>query len=278
MEIVVEQTEFNAIQKLSRDLAKAARVLSDREAMFLVDNYYVMQEGRKRCDNQIRAMSESGEPNDIVTWFAVQFRSLEGQMKNALNHYSTHHPDGGWLRGVCGIGPVLASGLLAHIDINKAPTVGHIWRFAGLDPTVTWEKGKKRPWNAALKVVCWKIGKSFVKVQNNDKDVYGKLYVVRKKMEVKRNDEGYNTELALRKVAKLGKSTENYKWCSGKMDGTPKLQPDHIDKRAMRYAVKQFLSDFHASLYRSHFHTEPPKPYPIAILGHGHHEKRASND
>src|SRR5581483_161544 len=25
-----------------------------------------------------------------------------------------------------------------HIDIEKAPTAGHIWRFAGLDPTLRW--------------------------------------------------------------------------------------------------------------------------------------------
>ena len=41
-----------------------------------------------------------------------------------------------------GIGPVIAAGLLANIDIKQAPTVGHIWRFAGLDPTNKWI-GKK---------------------------------------------------------------------------------------------------------------------------------------
>jgi hypothetical protein len=44
--------------------------------------------------------------------------------------------------------------LLARIDIVKAPTAGHIWRYAGLDPTVRWNKGEKRPWNAGLKVLC----------------------------------------------------------------------------------------------------------------------------
>jgi hypothetical protein len=37
-----------------------------------------------------------------------------------------------------GIGPVIAAGLLANIDITKAPTAGHIWRFAGLDPSSKW--------------------------------------------------------------------------------------------------------------------------------------------
>jgi hypothetical protein len=40
----------------------------------------------------------------------------------------------------------LAAGLLAHIDITKAPTAGSIWRYAGLDPSIEWlgrEKARK---------------------------------------------------------------------------------------------------------------------------------------
>ena len=54
-----------------------------------------------------------------------------------------------WARSIYGIWPVLAAGLLAHIDIEQAPTVGHIWSFAGLDPTKKWQPKTTRPWNAA---------------------------------------------------------------------------------------------------------------------------------
>ena len=87
---------------------------------------------------------------------------MEGQIKRALEKYVDNHPVGSWLTSIHGIGPVIAAGLLAHIDIARAPTVGHIWRFAGLDPTTKWEKKTRRPWNAALKVLTWKAGESFV--------------------------------------------------------------------------------------------------------------------
>ncbi|KKL21523.1 hypothetical protein LCGC14_2444610, partial [marine sediment metagenome] len=57
-------------------------------------------------------------------------------------------------------------------------------------PTVKWGKGKKRPWNASLKVLCWHAGESFVKCHNREHDVYGKLYVERKARELARNAEG----------------------------------------------------------------------------------------
>ena len=75
---------------------------------------------------------------------------------------------GPWAMATIGVGPVICAGVIARIDIHRAPTVGHIWRFAGLDPTQKWEKGKKRPWNTDLKRICWLLGESFVKVINND--------------------------------------------------------------------------------------------------------------
>src|SRR6185437_10902883 len=48
----------------------------------------------------------------------------------------------------------------------------------------------KRPWNARVKVLCWKIGESFVKVKANENDFYGKLYEKRKLMEQLKNERG----------------------------------------------------------------------------------------
>ena len=147
--------------RLSRDLIKASSTMTTMEARYLVDAYYLMQDDRKRAHNQVRAMEE--EPHSVIGWLAGQSETLEGQIKRALDSYSDSHPAGAWLKSNYGIGPVIAAGLLAHIDIRKAPTVGHIWRFAGLDPTTKWEKGQKRPFNAELKTLCWKLGQSFMK-------------------------------------------------------------------------------------------------------------------
>lgn len=174
------------IELMSRDLRKAAKTLSDVEARYLVDAYYIMQDQRIRADNQLRAMAD--EPHDILVWFGNQSEVLERQVRNALDVYSFNHPVGEWLRSVKGIGPVIAAGLLAHIDITKAPSVGHIWRYAGLDPTSQWKKGEKRPWNASLKLVCWKAGESFVKVSSRDGAVYGHIYKNRKDLETAANE------------------------------------------------------------------------------------------
>src|SRR5262249_29083837 len=125
-----------AVKRLSRDLAIAAATLSDDEARYLVDGFYMMQRDRIRAAHQLRALGENREPNIVLDWFSVQAGTLEGQIKRALDRYTQDHPMGQWLRSVKGIGPVLSAGLLAHLDIEKAPTAGHFWNFAGLNPGV----------------------------------------------------------------------------------------------------------------------------------------------
>lgn len=146
--------QLESIKRLARDVKSAAVTLSHQEARFLVDTYYGMQDERIRADGQVRAMEKSEEPHSVLSWLSDQSTTLENQIKRALDAYSASHPLGEWARSIYGIGPVIAAGLLAHIDIAKAPTAGHIWNFAGLNPDVKWEKGKKRPWNATLKLLC----------------------------------------------------------------------------------------------------------------------------
>lgn len=263
----VASERLQSIDRLTRDLRAAAQTMSAEEARYLVDYYYITQGDRIRANNQLRALRETGEPGTLLLWLGEQAQMLENTVKTGLDIYSANHPVGAWARDQKGVGPVIAAGLLGHIDITKAPTVGHIWRFAGLDPTVEWERGQKRPWNASLKVLCWKLGESFVKVSGHEDAFYGGIYRKRKELEVERNERGDfadQAEAAL-KAKKIGKTTEAYKaYIAGRLPAA------RIHLRAQRYAVKLFLAHLHDVWYRHEYDEPPPKPYAIAVLGHGH--------
>jgi hypothetical protein len=266
--------ELDPIKRLSKDLKKAAATLSDDEARFLTDLYYAMQRDRIRSSNQVDALSESEEPHAVLAWVADNANVLEGNIKRALGAYSDAHLVGKWAQTITGIGPVLSAGLLAHIDITKAPTVGHIWRFAGLDPTVTWEKKSKRPWNASLKTLCWKCSESFVKTSGLESDTYGKLYIERKVFEQTRNDSGALADQAAAKLVKfkIGKDTDAYKAYS-----TGKLPPAHIHARAKRWAVKLFLSHYQEAAFFAHYGVLPPRPYILTREGGHAHDIQPPN-
>lgn len=268
MSMAATQTEIEIVRKLSKDIRTASKTLSTQEARYLVDTYYNLQDFRKATGNQIRALGEAQEPNESIQFFFNQFNTLEKSIKSVLEVYVKQSDIGKWCLSITGIGPVITAGLMAHIDIEKAPTVGHIWSYAGLVPGQKWEKGQKRPWNAKLKVLCWKIGQSFVKVHNNDSDVFGKIYKARKEMEIQKNEAGEFAEQAALILASrnIRPETEAYKsYIQGK------LPPGHIQQRAERYATKLFLASFHEVAYFDKYKQLPPKPYAIAHLNHAHH-------
>ncbi len=246
-----------------RALQKAATALTREEARYLVDAYYQMQKSRIETTNRISAAERGDQPPmEVLEWLAEQLNILENEVKRQLKAFANATTVGRWAMSICGVGPVISAGLLAHIDIEQAPTVGHIWAFAGLDPTRKWEKGQKRPYNAHLKTLCWKIGESFVKVSGNEKDIYGKVYLRRKEYERRRNDNG---EYANQAAAILERKP-NHKQAAIYRQG--KLPDGHIHARAKRYAVKLFLAHWHHVAYEVRYGTPPPKPY---ILEHGKH-------
>ncbi len=255
----------DVVRRLQRDLAKAAVSLSIDEARYLVDAYYAMQEHRKAAANQVRALAESKEPHEVLRWLFEQNETVEKQIRRALNSWTDGLPAARWAKSIVGIGPVISAGLAAHIDISRCATVGRIWRFAGLDPTVEWKKGERRPWNAGLKCLCWKIGESFVKVSGRPDDFYGQLYLQRKQIEQERNEAGKFADQAAHKLERfnIGKSTDAYQaYAAGK------LPPAHIHARAKRWVVKLFLAHYHHVAWTLATGTPPPKPYVISILGH----------
>ena len=289
----IEDVNWELINRLNKDLKEGASLLSREEARYLVDLYYQVQDIRKRAASQGLQQGGANEPHALVSWLFDQFRILENDVKKALGAYANSKTAGRWAQSIHGIGPVISAGLLAHIDVNPwkcyapkgtdrcskdAPhqelgceekiiaTAGGVWRFAGLDPTVKWDKGAKRPWNARLKRLSWIIGDCFVKVHNSEKDIYGHVYKERKMLEVSRNEAGNFSAQAEASLKDRNIKDKGLKECyeSGRL-------PDgRIELRARRYAVKLFLSHYHHVAYEDHFGKAPPSPYIIEHGGHSH--------
>lgn len=264
------------VTKVNRDIITAIKDIPiDRDqARFLVDMYYTIQKARIQSSNRVSALErdeENDEPHLALSFFVGQFKTIEENIKRALKYWVDGQPESWFFDQTLGIGPVISAGLLAHIDIERAKTAGAIWRFAGLDPTVKWEKGQKRPWNTPLKTLCWKLGESFVKVHNRPNAFYGHLYAERKQLEEERNAAGQFKDQAAQqlKEKKIGKDTDAFKHLTA-----GHLPPAQIYLRAKRYAVKIFLSHLHETMYEERFGKPAPVPYVIAHGGHTHYLAR----
>src|SRR5262245_29637295 len=108
---------------LPKEKVLEAKNLSAAELRLLVANYYQSQEMRKRSDMQLRHLGDK-QPLAISTYMAEAFADIETQIANAFEQL-LDDPVAQWLLAQRGVGPIIAAGLMAHIDIEKAPTVGH---------------------------------------------------------------------------------------------------------------------------------------------------------
>lgn len=137
------ENEFDALllslpNRLTKATREAARLMSKRQARFLVDSYYQIQKYRIATHLQVLQLKNSSEPTEPIQWVRDVSVKIEAFIRGVLDEYSAHHPAGKWARAQVGIGPVLAAGLLAHVDPHQCSTAGKLWRFAGLDPTIKW--------------------------------------------------------------------------------------------------------------------------------------------
>ena len=260
---------FFPLELLSRDLKKAATDLTASQARFFVDFHYTWQEARKSSANIVRSSAAEyageDEPNQLVAWLTDNAHRVETQIRGALGVYAAAQEVGRWSQSIFGVGPIISAGLLAHIDITKAPTVGHIWSFAGLNPDMVWEKGQKRPYNAKLKTLCWKMADVFMKNRNKPGDMYGHFYDSRKAYETAKNEAGEYAERAARELEKKNIKDKELK----ALLESGKISPGQIHNSSLRYVAKLFLAHWHHVAYETHYGTPPPKPY-IIDRGHAH--------
>lgn len=262
--------KFEALEEAGKDLLESVKnrgvTIAKGEIRYLVDLYYQIQEFRKAAGNQRRASADDAkEPVNFVDWVFGTLEATEKLVAKALDAWTETHPTCVWAKGIMGIGPILAAGLAAHIDITKCNNPSGIWRFAGLDPSSQWKKGEKRPWNAKLKVICYLIGESFVKVSGNKRSYYGLEYKKHKGLYVAKNETGGYAAQAEQKIneKRFGAETESMEHLK-----KGRMPPFIIDRMAKRKAVKLFLSHWWEVAYREQYKKDPPVPYAVAILKH----------
>jgi len=147
------------------------------------------------------------------------------------------------------------------------------WPYSYLIASCTDEKGRvhltvdnlskaicKVPYNKDLKVLMYKIGESFIRVQNKPNSLYGKIFKQRKNYEIMKNERGDYADQAAKSLKRFGKDTESYKWYK-----QGKLPPAHIINRAKRYTVKLFISHLFEAMYYNKYGRYCSDPYIISF-------------
>jgi hypothetical protein len=264
-----ELSEEDLINRILKKIAKSFK-LSSGEISDAVELYYDAQKLRLMHGNKER----SEAPDQLVEWLARWLRLGENVILGKLKSWiqSEEAPaEARWAYEQIGIGPVIAAGLAAHIDVTRAQSISAVWKFAGQAPGFDRKvKGIKLPYNARLKTLCWKLGESFVKVSGKEGATYGKLYAEYKAEELAKNARGANASSARNELAKK-KIRDG---ATKRLLESGKLTDGHVHARAKRRAVKLFLSHYW-TIGREARGLPVRAPYATQILGHDREIKSA---
>jgi hypothetical protein len=113
----------------------------------------------------------------------------------------------------------------------------------------------KRPWNAALKVLAWKLGESFIKTSNKDGDVYGHLILAKRDALAILNESLAFKDAAAEVLKRSPKHAQRAVYLTGR------LPAGHILSRAKRYGVKLFFAHLFEVSWQLKYGTESPRPF-----------------
>jgi len=224
----------------------------------LCEVYYDIQSVRLSAQNRVRAATKYGLSEDaervLLDWLDERMVRQEAELKALVQKEIRDEPlwtD--WLKGVKGVGPCIAGGLMAWAgDCSRFDTVSKLWAYSGLhvvDGEAPRRKaGQKANWNSTMRVLAWKAGKSFVMVGKGYRDLYDQEKV---------------------RLRRIHPEPEAFDPPKKKKDGTPllKFSDGHIDAMARRKTVKVFFAHYW-EMARTQVGLPIRDPYVLEQMGH----------
>ena len=148
--------DFTALTKTAK--SALVSVPSREEARYISDIYYQVQAMRLAVEGQLRAMAQGvDQDSDIVKdnktisvpvqskpfmeWYHDNLLLMEQQIKKALSVFADSTYMGKWAGANLGIGPTIATQLVAYLDIPSETGfyAGNWWSYCGLNDN-------NRPW------------------------------------------------------------------------------------------------------------------------------------
>jgi len=101
--------------------------MEKQEAIYLIRQFYQVQEHRIAFAGQLRALAKEDEHSELLEGYYERMHSIEKDINKELSKSVKGEPIwNDYLKDVKGIGAILSSGLINLIDIKKAKKTNSI--------------------------------------------------------------------------------------------------------------------------------------------------------
>jgi len=188
------------------------RTITERQIKdlpFWTDTALSVEKLRIACQVRASHLKLQGRENEETDKLISLLVDVEGYVDGQLARWIIGNPAYPWFSKVKGIGKENIGKVIGLVDIERAPTISSLWKFAGyaveegLAPKR--KKGELNNYNARLRTMCWRVGSSLMRAGGKFYDYY---IVEKAKYEErfagdKTMTKGHLHNMALRKMVKL---------------------------------------------------------------------------
>lgn len=185
---------------------------------------------------------------------------IEEELNEQIREFVRDHPAYDWFSKIKGVGDLNIGKILGYIDIEKAPSVSSLWKYAGYHVEdgkgPKRHKGQKNEFNADLRMMCWRLATSLTKGK-------GKFY------ELYLSEKGRLVEKYTLRGVKVVKATDLPKRDGKMYEPEDMISEGHVHNQALRKMTKIFLSCLW-QVWREAEGLPTRVPYSAEYLGHTH--------
>ena len=194
-----------------------------KDMPFWCDTALSVEKLRVACQIRATHLGLQGRKNEETEKLIAMLVDVEEYVDGQLATWVISHPAYHWFSRVKGIGKENIGKVIGMVDIEKAPTISSLWKFAGYHvedgKAPKRKKGELNAYNARLRTMCWRLGSSLMRASGCFYDHYIKekeAIVLRYESEgwlvkagikddfgKKRISAGHVHNMALRKMIKL---------------------------------------------------------------------------
>ncbi len=211
-------------------------------------------------------------------------RELEAELQNLEKFIDDKvatqvdlHPAEPWFSLINGIGQENIAKIIGLVNIEKAPYISSLWKWAGMHvvdgKSPRRKKGQKIEYNSQLRTMCWRLVTSIMRAQSGPTDKvptrkegkYYQYYIVQKNAEISKL---HRAKVLIVPASKL--PTRIVKGKKEKYEPEGMISEGHVDNRAKRKMIKLFLSHLW-EVWRKALGLPITKPYILEYGEHKHH-------
>jgi len=228
---------------------------------FLVKTGLRVEKLRVAMQTRNTHLSRNGRKDATTIELEERLRNLEDYMNKIIAEKLEVHPAQNWFSRIKGVGTESISKVIGLIDIEKAPHISSLWKFAGMSvengKAPKPQKGKKLSYNKTLRTMVWRLGTCLIRGK-------GKFYQYYIKEKEKYRKRFLNANYKIVPASELPKDNRGRKY---EPEGV--ISEGHLDNMARRKMMKVFLASLWL-VWRQEAGLPISKPYAVEQLGHNH--------